>query len=400
MTPQRQRDPAAEGLNVAIVNQVPSRCLAELATALRERGHRVTLLAGAAGTAAIGDVVVVPLCDYDTRTYLSRVWSWVAFTFQAAVHLSRLSADTVVVACSNPPTMPFIAAAVAVFRRFAVVPRVLDVYPDVLWAVPFPGRRFVAWLNRAVNRWTYARCSAVSTLGATMAETLSAYVARSRIRIIPEWIPQAGDHDEDASAEHVAPGPAAVMTVVAAGNVGATHDIAPLFTAADMLRAEPVRFVVSVKDSARLSSALPDTGKLQLRDRLPDDDYAQLLDSADVAFVSQRAPAEQSSFPSRVPTYLRHGLAVVAAVGRPSDLAALLDRHACGIVVPPSAGAQGVADALRALCCDREAREQMRHAARRAAQGFTRAEWLPAFVAVVEETGARHRHAAGTAEHG
>ena len=190
------------------------------------------------------------------------------------------------------------------------------------------------------------------------------------------------------------------MTVVAAGNVGATHDIAPLFSAAKMMRAEPVRFVVSVKDSARLSSALPETGNVQLLERLPDDEYVQLLDSAEVAFVSQRALAEQSSFPSRVLTYLRHGLAVVAAVGRPSDLAALLDQHSCGIVVPPSAGAKGVADALRVLSSDREAREQMRHAARRAALGFTRAEWLPAFIAVVEKAAADHRHAAGTIEHG
>ena len=393
---QRHCDHAAEGLNVAIVNQVPSRCLTELATALSERGHRVTLLAGAAaGADAMGDVVVVPLCDYDTRTYLSRVRSWVRFTFQAAAHLSRLSADTVVVACSNPPTMPFIAAAVAVLRRFAVVLRVLDVYPDVLRAVPFPGGRFVAWLYGAANRWTYARCLAVTTLGATMADTLSAYIPRSRIRIIPEWIPEPSDHDEGGLA-----GEAAVMTVVAAGNVGATHDITPLFAAAEMLRAEPVRFIVSAKDSARLSSVLPGTGNVQLRDRLPDAEYAQLLDSADVAFVSQRALAEPSSFPSRVLTYLRHGLAVVAAVGRPSDLAALLDRHSCGIVVPPSAGAKGVADALRALSGDREAREEMRRAARLAALGFARAEWLPAFIAVVEKTGADHRHAAGTTEHG
>lgn len=393
---QRHCDHAAEGLNVAIVNQVPSRCLTELATALSERGHRVTLLAGAAaGADAMGDVVVVPLCDYDTRTYLSRVRSWVWFTFQAAAHLSRLSADTVVVACSNPPTMPFIAAAVAGLRRFAVVLRVLDVYPDVLRAVPFPGGRFVAWLYGAANRWTYARCLAVTTLGATMADTLSAYIARSRIRIIPEWIPEPSDHDEGGLA-----GEAAVMTVVAAGNVGATHDITPLFAAAEMLRAEPVRFIVSAKDSARLSSVLPGTGNVQLRDRLPDAEYAQLLDSADVAFVSQRALAEPSSFPSRVLTYLRHGLAVVAAVGRPSDLAALLDRHSCGIVVPPSAGAKGVADALRALSGDREAREEMRRAARLAALGFARAEWLPAFIAVVEKTGADHRHAAGTTEHG
>ena len=396
MTRQRHYYHAAEGLDVVIVNQVPSRCLSELATALSECGHRVTLLAGAAaGTAAMGDAVVVPLCDYDTRTYDSRVRSWVGFTFQAAVHLSRLSANTVVVACSNPPTMPFIAAAVAVFRRFAIVLRVLDVYPDVLRAVPFPGRGFVAWLYGAVNRWTYARCSAVTTLGATMADTLSAYIARSRIRIIPEWISEAPDRDEDTSA-----GAASVMTVVAAGNVGATHDIAPLFSAAKMMRAEPVRFVVSVKDSARLSSALPETGNVQLLERLPDDEYVQLLDSAEVAFVSQRALAEQSSFPSRVLTYLRHGLAVVAAVGRPSDLAALLDQHSCGIVVPPSAGAKGVADALRVLSSDREAREQMRHAARRAALGFTRAEWLPAFIAVVEKAAAYHRHAAGTIEHG
>jgi glycosyltransferase involved in cell wall biosynthesis len=392
---RRECASVGEELDVVIVNQVPSTCLIELAAALGERGHRVRLVTGAtAATTAMTNVVSVPLVDYAPQTALGRLRSWLSFTILAARYLLGVRADTVVVTCTNPPTMPFVTVAVSAIRRFAVIVRVLDVYPDVLRAVPFPGWRLVAWVYGAVNRWTYARCAVVMTLGATTAETLSKYVGRSNIHVIPEWVSPACEVPGERGGGFGSP-----VVVIASGNVGATHDITPLLAAAERMRGEPVRFLISTKNSSRLPPALARAANVELHPHLPDDEYVRLLDSADVAFVSQREFGESCSFPSRVLTYLSHALPVLAMSGRPSDLAALLDQQGCGIVVSPNEASEGVANALARLCADPETLGVMRNAAAKTSHLFARSTWLPEFLKLVEQTGVAHRLAAGLSHH-
>ena len=395
MTLRRDCVCAGQELDVVIVNQVPSTCLIELAAALGERGHRVRLVTGApVATRAMQNVVSVPLVDYDPQTAFGRLRSWLSFTILAARYLLGVRADAVVVTCTNPPTMPFVTVAVSAIRRFAVVVRVLDVYPDVLQAVPFPGRRLVSWVYGAVNRWAYARCAVVMTLGATMAKTLSQYVGRNHIHVIPEWVsPACGARGERGGGGEFP------VVVIASGNVGLTHDIMPLLSAAERMRDEPVRFLISLKNSSRLPPSLAEARNVVLQPHLPDDEYVRLLDSADVAFVSQREFGESCSFPSRVLTYLSHALPVLAMSGRPSDVAALLDQEGCGIVVSPSDASEGVANALACLCDDPETLDAMRNAAARASHLFARSTWLPEFLKLVEQAGVAHRLAAGLGSH-
>jgi glycosyltransferase involved in cell wall biosynthesis len=185
------------------------------------------------------------------------------------------------------------------------------------------------------------------------------------------------------------------VVVIASGNVGATHDNTPLLAAAERMRGEPIRFLISTKNSSRLPPALAEARNVEVYPHLPEDDYLRLLDSADVAFVSQREFAESCSFPSRVLTYLSHALPVLATSGHRSDLAALLDQQGCGIVVSPNDADEGVINALGRLCADPRLLEAMRCAAGKASHLFARSIWLPKFVNLVEQAGAEHRLAAG-----
>lgn len=376
----------ARSLAVVIVNQSPSAPVLQLASALGARGHDVMVICGSAAVRGpLSHVNCLGLGDYDARSTFTRAWSWLAFTVRAALHLLTVPAEAVVLVSTNPPLMPGAAAAVGYLRRFALVVRVLDIYPDVLEAAAFcrwlPMRRVLA----ALARWTYKRADAVVTLGDVMAARLAAYLPRERIQVLPEWVTGSDHRSDDGDSDSAAP-----FRVIAAGNVGLTHDLRPVLDAAQLMRHEPVLFVVSSGRSFA-AAALDDIRQnLCFVPRLPDADYRRLLDESHAAILSLRPPAESCSFPSRALSFLAHRLPLVALTQRPSDLAALIDRYSCGVVVAPDEGAAGLARALRFLQNDPAVWKRMSLAASTAARTFDASVWLPKFMNLIEATGSAH----------
>ncbi len=347
------------GLPVFIINQVPSLPLIDTAQALADRGHSVSVLAAESRLShSLRGVEEVGLCEYDSRTYWTRVRSWLWFTVQATWCLLGAPASSVVVVCTNPPVMPYIATLVGLVRGFTCVLRVLDVYPDVLLAAGFDPRallfRWLVWCNR----WTFARCGAITTLGDTMGDSLAAYGARSRIHVIPEWI--------------VTPEPNAVsvgsrrqgrFTVLASGNVGLTHDLTPLADACRILADEDIQFIVSTDDDTAIRCMFAGFHNVKMVPRFSDTEYERAIIAADVGFISLRRGAETASCPSRLLAYLARGLPVIAVTERPSDLATIIDKGPCGLVVKPDSGGNGVARAIRYLITDAEKRSAFSYAA-------------------------------------
>jgi glycosyltransferase involved in cell wall biosynthesis len=372
------------GLPVVFVNQVPSRPLLDTAQSLAERGHDVTLLTASSRLSRpLRGVATVGLCEYDSRSYASRLRSWLWFTAQAAWALLTTPASAVVVVCTNPPLMPHAAALVGVIRRFACVVRVLDVYPDVLLATGY-GRR--AWLVRWLawwNRWTFARSAAITTLGQTMATTVAAYAETSRIQVIPEWITVASEKSPSARKPR-----SSRFTVLAAGNLGLTHDLSPLAQACRLLADLEIDWIISTDDLALMRTMFSGCPNVQIVPRFGDAEYNSALLAADVGFISLKPGAETASFPSRIVAYLAHGLPVIAVTARPSDLATIVEKGSCGVVVAPTSGGAGVAHAIRNLMSQPQALAAFSQAGRSiAASDFNSTICRNAFVALIEKTG-------------
>ena len=367
-------------MRIVVVNQVPSRPLLEVAEALAHRGHEVTLLAGkSAGTRPTSRVRRVPLAEYDSRSTFKRVKSWLAFTIQAAWTLSTMPAPATIVACTNPPLMPFVAGLVARIRGADCVARVLDIYPDVLQATGFRRRKVLAGCLAWCNRRAYARCRAVCTLGETMAATLAAYVSRSKIRVIPEWPAIQGVVTEAVARSESGP-----FVVLTTGNVGLTHDLGPLISASRSLAGENVEIIISTGDPAALIDLLSVCKNVRVVPRFDDAEYARAMLGAHAAFVSLKPGAEAASYPSRVLAYLAHGLPIIAVTSRPSDLARIVDEGPCGVVVSPHAGGSEVAAAIRMLMAAPDVRQRLALAAKAAAAGCAPDRWRDEFVMLIE----------------
>jgi colanic acid biosynthesis glycosyl transferase WcaI len=375
------------GLRIVIVNQAPTRPLLEAAEALAERGHEVTMVAAASHLSEeIRGVATVRLGEYDPRTSFTRLRSWIAFAARAALVFLRLPASTVVVACTNPPLLPHVAAAAGTIRGFACVFRILDVYPDVLQAVGYGRSSLVCRCLARCNRWSYARCVALCTLGDTMATTLAAYAPRSRIEVIPEWIPAT-----NRSWPYRPKPPTDPFIVLVAGNAGLTHDITPLVTASRLLATKNVKFLVSTVNAPAMSRLFSGCDNVRIVPRFCHLDYMAALRTADAAFLSLRAGAAEACYPSRTLAYLANGLPIIAVTTRPSDLASSIERGPCGVVVDPSQGGQGVAEAIRHLMTSASTLGEMRDAAISLAKSaFNPDRCRRELVSLIEAAGASH----------
>lgn len=375
------------GLRIVIVNQAPTRPLLEAAERLAERGHEVTMVAAASRLPdEIRGVATVRLGEYDPRTSFTRSTSWMAFAVRCAWFFLTLPASTVVVACTNPPVMPHVAAFVGTIRGFTCVFRILDVYPDVLQAVGYRRSSLVYRCLGWWNRWSYARCAAICTLGDTMADTLAAYVPRSRIKVVPEWMP-AADH----GSPHRCKPPTDPFVVLVAGNIGLTHDIAPLVAASRLLAAENVDFLVSTADVPALSRMFSGSANVRVVPRFSHLDYMAALHTADVAFLSLRPGAAEACYPSRCLAYLANGLPIIAVTPRPSDLATIVARGPCGVVVDPAQGGAGVARAIRHLMTSASPLREMRDASLSLAKGaFDPDRCRDDFISLIEAAAPTH----------
>jgi len=368
-------------MRIVVVNQVPSRPLLEVAEALADRGHEVTLLAAASfAPRSTSRLKAVQLVEYDSRSTLRRLGSWLAFTLQAVWKLSTIRGPVTIVATTNPPIMPIAAALVAWIRRCDCVVRVLDIYPDVLQATGFRRRRILARCLAWGSRRAYAHCRVICTLGETMATTLAAYAPRTKIRVIPEW-----PRPREEGCKFPAALNGGAFVVLATGNVGLTHDIGLLVTASRSLASENVAFVVSTSDHERISGLFADCVNVQVVPRFNDVEYVRAMLAAHAAFVSLRPGAEAASFPSRLLTYLAHGLPIIAATRRPSDLARIVDQGPCGVVASPLSDGLEVAAAIRMLMGAPEKRRAMAIAAKAIATTFDPDRLRNEFVTLIEK---------------
>ncbi len=366
-------------LRFVAINQSPSVPLLQLVATLASRGHDVTLLTGTLpNDQAPANVHAVIFGRYDATSLRRRLWSWLAFTGRTAAWLTHLPAEATVLACSNPPLLPHVAVAVASLRRFAVVARILDVYPNILTAAKIPGRRVLWGILATLHRWAYPRCAALFTLGDRMADLLVPYAGGQPIEVFPEWV--TADSDlfltiDKATARQRLGLPSDGTIVLFSGNVGLTHDVHAIAAVAGELSGAAIEFVVSAPRPDSLRLVFADCGNVTVIPSVSAEDYPQLLAAADVGLLSLRAGAEAASFPSRTLSYLAAGLPIIAITGQPGDLADLIERHGCGCIVAPNNPAE-LAATIRTFATDADLSRLCRLNARSAAAGYGADIWL------------------------
>lgn len=201
--------------HVVLISQVYSpdpaavgRLMADVATALAQRGNRVTVFTADRGydnpavrytsavTAEGVDVRRLPFSSFGKRSLALRACAGLSFVLQAALRTVLLRDVDTVVVTTAPPMGALSGVIAATLRRVRLIYWPMDLNPDQVLALNLatPKSRMVRlleWCNRAVLK----RASVVVALDQFMAKRLERKRAvADKLVVIPPW----GEADEIA----------------------------------------------------------------------------------------------------------------------------------------------------------------------------------------------------------
>jgi colanic acid biosynthesis glycosyl transferase WcaI len=399
-------------LDVLLINQYypPSDAptgllLADLAERLARDGHRVRVLAGRrayedprrtfAAREGRAGVDVRRLRTIGVRR-CGAAWRSVEYaSFLAAVgwRLFSTRRPDVIVTLSTPPMLATFVVLAARIRRTRSVYWVMDVYPDIAFALGVLSETSLAGRILArLARFAAAHASVVVALGERMAEVLAAQGART-VESVPNWL--AGPEvprDVDARALGDEWGWTGQLVVLYSGNLGLAYEFDTAIRAADLLRDRPdVRFAFVGRGARRdeIESQVRRRGlkNVELREPLPRERLALGLAAGDLHLVTLRVEAAGLLVPSKIFGTLAAGRPTLYVGPADSEVARIVRDAGCGVQIDPG-DADGLARAIRGYADDPDRRRIEGERARRAHdERFARGRSLERLVQLVEGSG-------------
>jgi len=193
-------------------------------------------------------------------------------------------------------------------------------------------------------------------------------VAPERVHVLPNWTHVARPRDPRATVRRRLGWRQDEVIALHSGNMGLKQGLENIVAAAKISATEApdVRFVLMGDGSQR--AALEALGEgLPTLSFLPpanDRDFPEVLAAADVLLVNERASALDMSLPSKLTSYFRADMPVIAAVPGLGGTAREVKRSGAGVVVEPEQ-ARSLLEGVVALAGDADLLQVFRAAARR-----------------------------------
>lgn len=375
--------PSHEHFAAVFFNQSLSKIFLDLAEETARRMGPVLVHTGTELARVPSGVTVWKAHPYDNRSLRSRARTWSLYLRDATRDALRLrvrpgETPPVLFLASNPPMLPALGYALHRARGWPYVVQVLDIYPDVLTrrgmiSAKHPLARAWSLLNRAV----YAHASAVTTLGEQMATVLEQYTPHDvRATVVPTWVDPRevtprDKRDNWFAQEHGLVDP---LVVLYSGNLGLTHDLSALFTAARTIAHEPgASRAVRVLVIGNATRMLEDDPSLKSQDFLtflplqPSEVVPYSMSAGDVGVVTLGRDAAGLSMPSKTYFLMAAGCAILGLGHGGDDIEQVITRHQCGLYVRGD-DMEAVANAVRRFRDDPAFLAQCKRNARLAAE--------------------------------
>ena len=331
-----------------------------------------------------------------------RVFQYLAFYVGAWRLLRRLPRQDVIVCLTTPPMIG--AVAVAHRRRYRrdgdcrLVLWNMDCYPEILEVAGLISRGgLAARACRRVNRWLYYRLDHVVCLDDAMRDRLQlphdAGRSAPSFSVIPNWEPL--DRFPDRAPAEPWAGRARLdigerFVVLYQGNAGYGHEFDNVIEAARILRDDGVvfLFIGGGVHHQRIEKAAAERrlDNLLCHPYVPEAQVHSALATADVGLITLADDAAGVMSPSKLHAYLAASVPVIYAGPPGGNVAAAIERFACGVRVSPCDGA-AMAECVRRLMTERRWLAAMKRRARYAfEQAYCDEKTLPQFDAVFDAT--------------
>ena len=334
---------------------------------------------------------------YPRHQMRRRVTNYLSYVSLAVPRALAVKVD-LILAMTDPPFAGIVGAAIAGMKGIPLVYNIRDLYPDM--AIGGGIVRPKSWVGvwEELHRAALRQARRVIVLGEDMRERVVAKgVDPSRVIVVRDGIsipaPVApADHpairEIRGSAEFV---------VLHAGNLGFYGAWPTLINAAKILPQNGIRLVF-IGDGAnrdQLEESSQGCSIVRFLPFRPADEIPCVMAAGDLHVVTIRRGLGGVVVPSKLYSILAAGRPVLAVAPEDTDVARIVRREDCGMVVDPDKPVE-VAQAIQTLKGDPARLEAMGQRALRASEKYARANELEKFVGVVEEAAA---HSRGTRGH-
>jgi glycosyltransferase involved in cell wall biosynthesis len=369
---------AGHGFEVTVVTGYP---IAGAAVAARETRNGVHIIR-ARGT------------TLSPRRFTGRAINYLTYFLSALWVALWMKRQDVAIALTDPPIIGL--AALAARARHGMVFYCQDIFPEVAGLLEdFRSPAINAGLEY-LNRFLVRRAVRIVALGDTMAARLidGKGADAAKITIIHNWadtsaIVPSTKQNSFAAAHHLD----SVFVVLHAGNIGLSQNLDVVIDAAGLLKERADIVILFIGDGNRRSALeivvkARGLGNVRFLPFQPRDQLRWTYASSDVCLVSLKPGLAGYIVPSKLYPILAAGRPYIAAVEPLSEVAALTERHRCGVLVEPGDAAQ-LAEAIAQLAGDPAGREAMGRRARVASELFARDRQIAAHAQVIEEVAAR-----------
>jgi colanic acid biosynthesis glycosyl transferase WcaI len=356
----------------------------DLVAELVKRGHEVTVLTGQPNYPSGSldpayaknrqefshyegaDVIRVPHVLRGTRG-LQLMMNYFTFALSAsvigAIKLRGKKFDAVFAFEPSPITIGIPAIVLKWIKRAPMAIWILDLWPHTLQAVGAVRAPFVLKCVDLLVRAIYRFCDKILAQSKSFIDVIESQgVERSRIVYFPSWAEESEPVSAVTPAGEV-PLRADLFDIVFTGNIGEAQGFEYVVEAAELLRDEPVRWIIvgDGRRSAYLEEEVARRGlgeKILLPGRFPLERMPSFMAHADALLVCLRdEPVFAFTIPGKVQSYLSAGKPVLAMLN--GEGADVIREAEAGLAV--SAGdAAGLANAVRQLLAtDDEGRAKM-----------------------------------------
>jgi colanic acid biosynthesis glycosyl transferase WcaI len=216
----------------------------------------------------------------------------------------------------------------------------------------------------------------------------------AKITVIHNWADTSAIVPSDKhNAFAVANGLQDRFVLLHAGNIGLAQNLDVVIDAAARLKSRSDIVILFIGDGTRreaLETLAGERGLSNVRflPFQPREALRWTYATSDVCLVSLKPGLAGYIVPSKLYPILAAGRPYIAAVEPISEVAALTERHRCGVLVPPG-DAAALAAEIERLAGNRHAREAMGARGRVAAELFARDRQVAAHAQVIEEVSGR-----------
>lgn len=332
---------------------------------------------------------------FDKQRLFGRMANGLTFFLTVLLRLLFSRGREPLLIVSTPPFLGWVGWLVWLIQRRRYVLLVHDVYPDVAIRLGYMKEGgIVARFWKALNRKMYRHAATVIVLGERMKQVVEYHIGNdgTPVKVIHNWadgqfiVPRHKEGNWFAQKY----GLVGKTVVLYSGNLGLFHDLETLIEAADRLREVKDVVFLFVGEGGKKKKLIRMVQQKGLRNveflpYQPRDHLPYSLPAGDIGVVTLERGVEGLCVPSKLYFYLAAGHAILALVGKDSEVADIIERCECGVRVEQG-DVEGVVNALMRWRDDPSLLKEMKTRARHCFERyFTKEQAVAKYYNILKE---------------